>query len=933
MSDNKLKLIQDIELDNLNDENDFLETRKYSDTLQEIIKTTHTPCTIGLFGEWGSGKSSIIRDVINELDFNKNKGRCKDTNEKIRFVVYDAWKYSKDSFRRTFLLEVAKELKLNYVRENDRFYTSKTQDLKISQKFNWKYLGMFLLFFIIVWVVFVFLEKIGLLLLGDLSKVAIIAFLSFIATFSKNILSDYKTTIQEPLMFAPEQFENEFNNMHSIVFEKYNVDNEPFPPILHEINIDKLVIVVDNLDRCNADTVCEMLSDIKGFLNKDKVVFIVPLDDKMLKKHLAKNNDYEDSESSEYLRKIFDCVLSLKKTQEFDMYEVLYQLLKNHKIEYNPNTMGVIAEEYASNPRRIIKFVNNFEIEKELLYKKGVGEDFIKTNETLIAFLLVLKEEQFSLYQKILENISNIHTIGDGSGKEDENDENQSENIKTESIENIYMKKFLEHTKIIWSKADLNVVDKVVCNLNTEDKLPYEIREKLEKNEFNEIKQEKYAEVLKHLVFGFNKWCEREAYETKALSFFKQLIKANAYKMLSKNHFDDIYNKSKDAIQELLEYLEDEEDIKNAILFIKSSKNQEYVANYKKSLIDNYSFVYKETNENGFSVKNVFKIDNEDKNKYCEISEIYKLGFEYFLNNQMYSQEDLGLYQEYFYTNLYFNDYKPYLNLNDEVLKSIIGESIIDKLLQTKIKNRSDLHKLMQRLLKIEMINHSQYCKSIFNIEDVNSVRKLLTFRKFVKNNQSKNITLDGYTHLCVNCIKDCKKTSKEMLEFFIDYFNEDKNLYIIINNILEQERIFEKQSECIKYCLSRDKKLNINIMGCFEKILLANKSNSVSINILKDMYIKLLSTYNDSWIRSTIEYRMQDIIQNIDSDIGKNMQNMLIDLANNQELSKIVIDTVRNYKKQLDKQRHSIILKEERKQYAKLTPEFKETFFKGEAL
>lgn len=920
MSDDKLKLIQDIELDNLNDENDFLETRKYSDTLQEIIKHTYTPCTIGLFGEWGSGKSSIIRDVINKFN---NYGISK---EKVSFVVYDAWKYSHDSFRRTFLLEVAKRFNLEKEEEFKCFYANISKD-EIKTHLNWIafiVLAVIMLCFII-FVDFSNPNKI----LPIISLASVISFIASGLTLLEKIIVKSKTTINNLHLFAPEQFEGLFKKLKDKIFSK----DKP----------DKLVIVIDNLDRCNADTVCEMLSDIKGFLNKDKLVFIVPLDDKMLKKHLEKNNDYDESESSEYLRKIFDCVLSLKKTQEFDMYEVLTKLLDKHNIKYNPDTIGVISEEYASNPRKIIKFINNFEIEKELLYKKGVGEEFIKTNETLIAFLLVLKEEQFSLYQKILENISNIHTIGCGGKKEDGDNKNESEDIKTENIENIYMKKFLEHTKIIWSKANLNVVDKVVCNLNTEDKLPYEICEKLKENDFSNIKDKNERnEILKHLVFSFNKWCERRAYKTNALSFFKQIIKVKASWDSDKEeaeeykeYFDDIYNKSKDAIQELLEYLEDEEDIKNAILFIKSSKNQEYVANYKKSLIDNYSFVYKETNENGFSVKNIFKIDKEDGNKYYQISNIYKLGFEYFLNNQMYSQEDLGLYQEYFYTHLYFNDYKPYLNLNDEVLKSIIGESIIDKLLQTKFKNRSDLQKLMQKLLDIEVINHSQYCKSIFNVEDANSVRRLLTFRKFVKNNQSKNITLDDYIHLCVNCIKNCKKSSKEMLEFFIDYFNEDENLYIIINNILEQEKIFEKQSECIKYCLSRDIKLNTHIADCFEKILLANKSDSVSIDILKDLYIKsFLSIYDDFIIMVTIEHRMLDVIENIDSDIGKNMQKMLIELTKNQELSKLVIGIVKEYKKQI----YSIPpmnneLQEMRNKYAKLTPEFKETFFKGEAL
>lgn len=884
MSDNKLKLIQDIELDNLNDENDFLETRKYSDTLQEIIKTTHTPCTIGLFGEWGSGKSSIVRDVINKLDFNKNKQYYKDTDEKIRFVVYDAWKYSKDSFRRTFLLEVAKELKFQEQDYFDMFYANQS-DEKI--KYSLKIIEAFSNLDI---------EK----LKENLNPKKLIDFSSALDGLSSlaNLITKTKEIKQTPLVFAQEQFENLFDEMLEKSLGVKSIFARAvdyFKKDGYETKINKLAIVVDNLDRCNADTVCEMLSDIKGFLNKDKVVFIVPLDDKMLKKHLEKINDYDESESSEYLRKIFDCVLSLKKTQEFDMYEVLTKLLDKHNIKYKPDTIGIISEEYASNPRRIIKFINNFEIEKELLYKRGVDKEFVKTNETLIAFLLILKEEQFSLYQKILENISNIHTIGDYN--------------TVKIIGNIYVKKFLEHTKVIWSKADLNMVDKVVCNLNTEDKLSYTIREKLEENNFGKIKQEEYAEASKHLVFSFNKWCERKAYETKALSFFKQLIKANAYKMLSKNHFDDIYNKSEYALKELLEYIEDEEDIKNVMQFIKSSSDNGYK--------DLYDFYFK-------TLKNQ-KTDMDKLN-----NSIYKLGFEYFLNYQMYSQEDLVLYREYFHLYSCSNDYKPYLNLNDEVFVDIFNEDIIDFIPRYKV-DYGVLIELILRMCRLEVISIGKACDLILSIPSDNlaNINKLEYFKTILNSvdlvdmasfNNDKYLkllhSLDVDIELEIKFIFDkfAKNTLNGVFCHFIEQFFR---LKINQEQLHLNTKDLEEQILLIHYC--------INNYSDFDEMILSFFINSIGkyfymqgvddILLCVYGYFKKADVELKNQILLNLTFIVNKMFAGLNGDIGEKLQRFLIKLSDNDKMKIEIINRLSKY------ERH----------FSKLTPEFKETFFKGE--
>ena len=47
---------------------DALKISAYKDALTDFIKRTDTPMTIGVQGEWGSGKTSLLNQIWNDLD-------------------------------------------------------------------------------------------------------------------------------------------------------------------------------------------------------------------------------------------------------------------------------------------------------------------------------------------------------------------------------------------------------------------------------------------------------------------------------------------------------------------------------------------------------------------------------------------------------------------------------------------------------------------------------------------------------------------------------------------------------------------------------------------------------------------------------------------------------------------------------------------------
>ena len=68
-------------------------------TIFELLKNAEPPFTIGLYGKWGVGKTTIA-SLVKELACN-NGFKC---------LFFDAWKYERDSLRRQFLIELDRQI-------------------------------------------------------------------------------------------------------------------------------------------------------------------------------------------------------------------------------------------------------------------------------------------------------------------------------------------------------------------------------------------------------------------------------------------------------------------------------------------------------------------------------------------------------------------------------------------------------------------------------------------------------------------------------------------------------------------------------------------------------------------------------------------------------------------------------------------------------
>jgi hypothetical protein len=378
---------------------DALNFSDFRSALQTILHTAETPLTVGVFGPWGSGKTSLMRMLRQDLEGSKKSG-----GDSINTVWFTAWKYDReDVLWRAFILRVLNAL---YPREDGE--RPKKQDLdpddleqvKLLQRMEqsvyrpveWEELGERPI-------------KWGKLISNTTLAGAEIAasFFPGAAALGKLLkLVDDKES-SERIQAAAEALSREVQAHHRDQLFHMEQFEETFAEAIKKIlgGEGRLVIFVDDLDRCLPEKAVEILEAIKLFMEVPGAVFVLGMDQRVIQRgiearygalfrRLEKGGELPIRGDS-YLQKIVQIPFYLPALA----VEGLEEFIESQDEALPPMTRQVFARGLYPNPRQVKRALNIFRLLQEIARRR----EALEISWPLLAKTVVIQTQYPELYQ------------------------------------------------------------------------------------------------------------------------------------------------------------------------------------------------------------------------------------------------------------------------------------------------------------------------------------------------------------------------------------------------------------------------------------------------------------------------------------------------------------------------------------------------------
>lgn len=291
---------------------DYLNFDYLIDAVESIAMDAKlTPSTIGVYGDWGSGKSSLMQMVEEKIKAEHKEDACC-----IRFNgwLFEGYEDAKTAFCGSILdaLRTEKTIPAKV----------KTRITKLLKKVDGKKILM----------------KGGsvaldILLTGGLGSITYLTIDAITNALKDELSNATSDDIKEVLKGVLTENKNQSTSNRNDI----KIFQEEFKKILDESKIEHLVIFVDELDRCTPDTVLDIFAAMRLFLFVEKTSFIIGADSRLIDyaiKTRYQNIPGNDLDiSKEYLEKLVQYPVTIPKLDELELERYLTCLLLETEIE------------------------------------------------------------------------------------------------------------------------------------------------------------------------------------------------------------------------------------------------------------------------------------------------------------------------------------------------------------------------------------------------------------------------------------------------------------------------------------------------------------------------------------------------------------------------------------------------------------------------
>lgn len=417
---------------------DFLDYDYLIQTIKSIIKDDALlPASIGVYGDWGSGKSSLMYMC---------KERLEAEDKKIKCLAFNGWLFENYEDAKTAILgsildEISQEERLSgkakYIINGLYKSIDKFKLVKGALKFGTD----------------VFLTG-G---VGTILGITTNQIIKKTQGAAEDInLEKIQTSISDELS-------------NKELREDIKKFQKEFSDLLEESKISRLVVFVDELDRCRPDTILDTLEAIKLFLFKGKVAFVIGADERHIS--YAVKSKFKDIEGiqidigKEYLEKLIQypiripqlnadevevyiaCLLLQSELKKEDFEKVLSWVTEKKEEDFEKFKMSLVADLFNNdgdvhaevvesisvatqlasvlsnglhgNPRQCKRFLNSMYMRLEMAEYKNK-----KLDRKILAKIMMLEYIKPRIFNKIAEMaFSNtlekeLQSYEDGTGKE-----------------------------------------------------------------------------------------------------------------------------------------------------------------------------------------------------------------------------------------------------------------------------------------------------------------------------------------------------------------------------------------------------------------------------------------------------------------------------------------------------------------------------------
>lgn len=300
----------------------------YAKTIADLIayKKNQTPLVIGIYGLWGSGKTTLMKRTLHKLKHDDRR----DAFRVCKAVWFQAWKYADEDMMLAALLEeIFKTMERDGVINS---FLAKAKDL--TQR---------------------------------LDKKAVIQELSqFVTGGMFDVTKFFAESPHRGRLGFYDTFQSVFDDLLVSYLSGTPKMTEQEP--LGEFNDGALVVFIDDLDRCPKPRVLQVLETIKLFMDKPGCVFVLGVAREVIESALRETYK-EPGEAEKFMDKIVQVTFTLPKIPEHDIKIFLAAHAPGNSVlqDFSP----VIAKVLDHNVRAVKRFLNNM----NLTYNLAVNAD------------------------------------------------------------------------------------------------------------------------------------------------------------------------------------------------------------------------------------------------------------------------------------------------------------------------------------------------------------------------------------------------------------------------------------------------------------------------------------------------------------------------------------------------------------------------------